>query len=444
VSRSRSRRSRSLARSDALWARAERVIPCGTQTLSKAPSQFVRGIYPKYLVGGRGCRVTDADGNEYIDYPMALGAILLGHAAPPVVEAVERQARAGTLFTLMHPLEVEVAERLAALVPSAEMVRFVKNGSDATEAAVRVARAYTGRERVAYSGYHGWHDWFAGTTPRPAGVPRSLAALARPFVYNRPDTLAALFDEHPGEYAAVILEQGDEEPRDGFLARVRDLAHRHGAVFVWDEIVTGLRWAPGGAQERYGVRPDLACFGKALANGLPLAAVVGSRPLMAEFERVFVSMTHGGDCLALAAARAVLDEVVRLPVVEHLWEMGARWMAGARAAVAAAGVAATVAGAPPRTQLVFAPQGGYAAAEVRSLFLQEAVDRGVLFGVPIFMSWAHGPEDLAETLAAVGEALDVVASAVRSGTLHERLEGEPVAPVFRPAVAAPGLAEAVP
>jgi glutamate-1-semialdehyde aminotransferase len=426
--------------SEALWARAERVIPCGTQTLSKAPSQFVRGVYPTYLVRGRGCRVWDADGHEYVDYPMALGAILLGHAHPAVAEAVARQAREGTLFTLMHPLEVEVAERLCDLVPCAEMARFVKNGSDATAAAVRIARAYTGRERVAYCGYHGWHDWFAGTTARAAGVPAALRALVRPFVYNQPESLSALLDAHPGEYAAVILEQGGEEPREGFLGRVRDLAHRHGAVFVWDEIVTGLRYARGGAQERYGVVPDLACFGKALGNGLPIAAVVGSRPLMQEFERVFVSMTYGGDALALAAARAVLEEVRERPVVEHLWHVGGRWLDGIRAAVAAAGVAVAVEGVPPRSQLVFAAQQGSPADLVRSLFLQECVKRGVLFGVPVFMSFSHGTADVDQTLAAAAEALEVVARALRTGTVAARLEGEPAGTVFRPAAPAAPLA----
>jgi glutamate-1-semialdehyde aminotransferase len=410
--------SRSLVESEALWERAEAVIPCGTQTLSKAPSQFVNGVYPKYLVRGRGCRVTDADGNQYIDYPMALGAILLGHAYPKVADAVARQAREGTLFTLMHPLEVEVAERLCGLVPCAEMARFMKNGSDATTAAVRLARAYTGRSRVAYCGYHGWQDWFAGTTPRAAGVPAALPALLRPFAYNRIETLEAVLAEHPGEYAAVILEHGGEEPEDGFLARVRDLAHRHGAVFIWDEIVTGLRWAAGGAQEFYGVTPDLACFGKALGNGLPIAAVVGTKALMAEFERVFVSMTFGGDVLALAAARAVLDEVVRRPVVAHLWELGTTWIEGMRAVIAESGVDVQLVGAPPRSALTFADQGGHTANEVRSLFLQEC------------------PADIADTLSAARAALEVVATALRTGTLEERLEGDTADVVFRPA--APG------
>jgi glutamate-1-semialdehyde aminotransferase len=418
--------------SDAWWERATRVIPAGTQTLSKAPSQFVRGVYPKYLVRGSGCRVTDADGHEYVDYPMALGAVLLGHAYPPVAEAVARQARDGTIFTLLHPLEVEVAERIVDLVPCAEQVRFMKNGSDATSAAIRLARAYTGRERVAYCGYHGWQDWYAGATVRPAGVPSSLPGLLAPFTYNRIETLAAVLDAHPGEYAAVILEQGGDEPEDDFLGRVRDLAHRHGAVFVWDEIVTNFRYALGGAQERYGVTPDLACLGKALGNGVPIAAVAGCKALMAEFDRVFVSMTYGGDTLALAAARAVLDELVTQPVLQHLWSLGTRWLAGARAAVAASGLDVTVGGAAPRSHLAFAAQGGFTADEVRSLYLQECVQRGILFGVPIFMSWSHQEPDVARTLDVVAEALAITANAVRAGTVREQLLGPPVEPIARP------------
>ena len=422
---------------DALWARAEACIPAGTQTLSKKPSQFVRGVYPKYLTSGRGARVTCPDGYEYLDYPMALGAILLGHAYPAVVEAVERQARSASLFTLLHPLEVEVAERLCDLVPCAEMARFMKNGSDATTAAIRVARAYTGRQRVAYCGYHGWQDWFAGTTPLPDGVPAGAADTVRPFEYNRPETLAALLDAHPGEYAAVIFEQPGDEPAPGFLATVRDLTHRHGAVLVWDEIVTGLRYARGGAQERYGVTPDLACFGKALGNGLPIAALVGRRDLMRVLERVFVSMTYGGDALALAAARVVLDTVAREPVVEHLWTLGERWLAGARARVGAAGVGMTVGGTAPRSHFGFTPIGDCTADELRSLFLQECVKRGILFGVPIFMSYSHREADVAKTLGVLEEALAVVAAAVAHGTVRTQLEGLPVEPVFRPA--APGV-----
>ena len=427
-------------RSEALWARAERCIPCGTQTLSKAPSQFVNGVYPKYLASGRGCRVTDVDGHEYVDYPMALGAILLGHAHPVVVEAVRRQVAEGTLFTLMHPLEVEVAERLCAIVPCAEQVRFVKNGSDATAAAVRVARAYTGRERVAYCGYHGWHDWFAVTTPRSAGIPAALGPLVRPFAWNDAESLARVLAEHPGEYAAVILEAPGVDPAPGFLAAVRAHADRAGAVFVWDEIVTGLRWAPGGAQERYGVTPDLACFGKALGNGLPIAAVLGRRALMAEFERVFVSMTYGGDVLALAAARAVLDTIATEPVIPHLWTLGERWLAGARAAIAASGVPMRVGGHAPRSHFEFDDAGDYGGQEVRGLLLQECVKRGVLFGVPIFMTWSHDDVAVDQTLAAFADALAIVARALATGTLRERMEGARPEAVFRPA--APGTVRA--
>ncbi|MDE3019862.1 MAG: aminotransferase class III-fold pyridoxal phosphate-dependent enzyme, partial [Nitrospirota bacterium] len=359
--------------SESLWRRAENVIPCGTQTLSKGPDQFVRGVYPIYLQRGEGCHVWDVDGNEYIDYPMALGPILLGYQYPTVHEAVVRQLGEGTTFTLMHPKEVELAEALVECIPCAEMVRFAKNGSDVTAAAVRAARAYTSREQVAFCGYHGWQDWYAVTTSRPAGVPTMLKGLAHAFEFNKTETLERIFLDHPGDIAAVILEVGGENPHPGFLEQVKALAHRHGAVFIWDEIVTGFRLALGGAQEYYGVTPDLACFGKGMANGFPLSAVVGRRDLMKTFERVFFSMTYGGETLSLAAALATLQVLRTEPVIAHLWAQGAKFRDGVAAAAAAAGVPVKLIGQPPRSALIFSDRSGEESTLVKSLFMQECV-----------------------------------------------------------------------
>jgi glutamate-1-semialdehyde 2,1-aminomutase/spore coat polysaccharide biosynthesis protein SpsF len=416
------------ARSESLWARGRALIPCGTQTLSKGPDQFVRGVYPIYLARGAGSHVFDVDGNEYIDYPMALGAILLGHAYPRVVEAVTAQARDGSVFTLMHPLEVELAARLVDAIPCAEMVRFMKNGSDATSAAIRVARAYTGREAVAYCGYHGWHDWYAITTPRNAGVPARLGELMHRFDYNDLAALERIFAR--GErLAAVIFEQGGAAPAPGFLEGMRALCDRHGTVLIWDEIVTGFRYALGGAQEYYGVTPDLACVGKAMANGMPLAAVVGRRDLMETFSRVFVSMTFGGEALSLAAAIATIDEIRERDVIGHLWRQGARLTAGLRQA---AGEIATLEGVAPRGGFAFRDAAGFSAAEIRSLFLQETLRRGILFGVPIFTTFSHSDDDIAETIGAAAEAFGIVAAALERGDLRARLRGEVAGAVFRP------------
>ena len=256
------------------WERAQRVIPLGTQTLSKSPTQFVQGALPIYLERGAGARVWDVDGNEWLDYPMALGPVILGYAEPAVDDAVREQLARGITFTLMHPLEVEVAERIVAMCPGVEAVRFAKSGSDAMSGAIRAARAITDRDIVLVGGYHGWHDWYIGTTTRNRGVPKAVIDLTDGFAFNDVDDLRRVLERHAGSVAAVVLEPaGADVPEPGYLQAVVDLAHEHGALAVFDEVITGFRLAPGGARERYGVEPDLSCYGKALGNGMPIAAV---------------------------------------------------------------------------------------------------------------------------------------------------------------------------
>ena len=414
------------------WERAIRVIPNGTQTLSKGPDQFVRGVSPIFLERGRGSHVWDVDGNEYVDYPMALGPILLGYDFPPVTEAVCRQARDGTTFTLMHPLEVEVAERLCTMVPCAEMVRFGKNGADATSAAVRVARAYTGREEIAYCGYHGYQDWFAITTSRNAGIPASYARHIHRFEYNDLATLERVFRERKGKVAAVIMEQPGSEPEGGFLARVGEVARQHGAVFILDEIVTGFRYARGGAQELYGVIPDLACLGKGMANGYPISAVVGRRDVMMAFEKVFFSTTYGGETIALAAARATLEALEREPVIEHIWRQGRALRRGIEDAAREWHIPLRLGGNPPRSGLVFEDGDGRESSELRTLFMQETVKRGVLFGGPVFISYSHSDADIRHTVDVVTDAFRIMRRALDDGSVGTLLEGESVGTVFRP------------
>ncbi|MBI3463388.1 MAG: aminotransferase class III-fold pyridoxal phosphate-dependent enzyme [Planctomycetes bacterium] len=418
--------------SEAWWARGRDIIPAGTQTLSKGPNQFVDGVYPKYLTRGQGAYVCDVDGNWYIDYPMALGPIILGHAYPRVIEAAARQMTTGTTFTLMHPLEVEVAELLVDMIPCSEMVRFGKNGSDVTTAAVRIARSYTGRDHIAYCGYHGWQDWYACVTQRDAGLPRELKQWMHPFAWNQTETLEAIFAEYSGGVAAVILEVPGQDPAPGFLEQVQVIARRHGAVLIFDEIVTGFRFALGGAQQRFGVTPDLACFGKAMANGFPLSALVGRRELMRELERVFFSMTFGGEVVSLAAAKATLEELRERPVVEHLWSMGMMWRQGFAELADHIGAPVRLDGHPPRSGFVFSPVGRYEPLMLKGLFIQETVKRGVLFGGPIFMTYSHGPDEIQQTLAACGEALDVLVGAIRDDNVFDCLEGTPPTTVFRP------------
>lgn len=423
---------RRLEKSDALWARAQKLIPCGTQTLSKGPNQFVQGVSPKYLARGKGSHVWDVDGGEYIDYPMSLGAIILGHAYPDINAAVARQLKDGTLYTLMHPLEVEVAEQLHETIPCAEQVRFGKNGSDVTMAAVRVARAASGRDLIAYCGYHGWQDWFAVTTPRNKGIPTVFKDLIFPFTYNDPQSLADLLDSRPNSFAAVIMEVPGEEPSDGFLKKVCGLAHKHGALFILDEIVTGFRFAPGGAQELYGVTPDLACVGKALGNGFPISALVGKKEYMKELEQVFFSMTFGGDTMSLAAAAATLKVLKSKDVCTAIWKKGRQLMDGFNALSAEIGSTVRLVGHPPRMSISCKDWDGEDSLDVKSLFLQETHKRGILFGGPVFPTFSHSDKDIARTLDASADAMRIVKRAVEEKDIDRYMEGKKLTVVFRP------------
>jgi glutamate-1-semialdehyde aminotransferase len=425
--------TRRFDRSMSWLARARQVVPGASQTLSKGPGMFVEGAYPVFLERGRGCRVWDVDGNEYVDYILGLASITLGYGYPAVTEAVARQLERGSIFSLPHPLEVEVSERLTEVIPCAEMVRFVKTGSEADAAAIRIARAATGRDVVVYCGYMGWHDWHAVTTPRSKGIPKDFSRLIAPFDYNDLASLEAALDEHHGRVAAVIMEAVLlDAPAPGFLAGVKAAAHRHGALLIFDEIVTGFRWAVGGAQERFGVVPDLAAFGKGMANGLPLAAVVGPRELMREFDDVFVSSTFGGDTLALAACLATLDEYRKHPVIEHLWRMGRRFQEGFSTLAARLGVPARVTGYPVHPKIVFDHGSPETRRLLMSLFLQESAARGAIFHFAGFnVSYSHSESDVDETLGACEGALRVVGEAVADGRIGDRLRGRPYAEAFR-------------
>jgi glutamate-1-semialdehyde 2,1-aminomutase len=420
-------------RSMSWLARARQVVPGAAQTLSKGPSMFVEGAYPVFLERGRGCRVWDVDGHEYIDYILGLASITLGYVYPPVVEAVARQLGQGSIFSLPHPLEVEVSERLRDVIPCAEMARFLKTGSEADAAAVRVARAATGRDVVLFAGYAGWHDWHAITTPRSKGIPKDFARLIAPFDYNDLGSLERALDEHHGRVAAVIMEPVLlDAPAKGFLEGVKAVAHRHGALLIFDEIISGFRWAVGGAQEYFGVVPDLATFGKGMANGLPLSAVVGRAELMREFEDIFVSSTFGGDTLALAACLATLDEYASRPVIDHLWRMGRRFQDGFRAAAARLGVPARCIGYPVHPKIVIDHRAPETQRLLMSLFLQETGRRGVIFHFAGFnISYSHAEADVDQSLQACEEALSLVGAALGDGRIAERLEGKPYTEAFR-------------
>jgi glutamate-1-semialdehyde 2,1-aminomutase len=422
-------------RNSGAWLqRAEAVIPLGSQTFSKSRVVFPVGVSPLFLTRGKGSRVWDVDGNEYIDFVNGLLAVSLGYGDPDVTAAVAAQLADGVSFSLPHPLEAEVAERICAMVPCAEAVRFGKNGSDATAGAVRIARAYTGRDRVAVCGYHGWQDWYIGSTTRDLGVPASTKSLTHTFTYNDTASLQKLLDDHPGEFAAVILEPMNVSwPEAGFLPQLRELTRRHGALLIFDETITGFRFARGGAQELFGVTPDLATFGKGVANGFPLSIVAGRREFMKLMEEIFFSFTFGGEALSLAATRAVLDKLEREPVLQTIHHQGRKVLDQVGAVIARHGLDGVfkLSGHPSWSFLLVADAQRYTHLAIKTYFLQEMFARGILMLGTHNISYAHSDADLVQLTRAYDEVLGLIAAALESDDLLERLRCDVLEPVFK-------------
>ena len=422
------------AGSTALLARARKTIPLGSQTFSKSYLQYPRDRTPLFVSHGSGGRIYDVDGNEFVDLIAGLLPVVLGYRDPDVDGAIRRQLDRGISFSMTTDLEADLAERLKRLVPCAEMVRYGKNGSDATTAAIRLARAATGRERVAVCGYHGWHDWYIGSTTRDKGVPEPVRQLTDKFAYNDLRAIEALVAKHPGRHAAVILEpMNATDPAPGFLQGLRDLCTREGIVLVFDEIITGFRYALGGAQQLFGVKPDLACFGKAMANGMPLSAVVGRSDLMMEMEEIFFSGTFGGEALSLVASIATIDKLERENGIERLWATGQTIADGVGKLVAKHGLGNVVSlnGCAPWKLVALKGTDTARVEAIKTKFVMEMHSRGVLMSSSHNVMVAHSAADIAQVLWAYDETLATLALALASNGLEESLPCPVVQPVFK-------------
>ena len=424
---------RKFALSNQLYERALKTIPLASQTFSKSAMNFVRGASPLFLDRGDGCRVWDVDGNEYIDYVLALMPVVLGYRDPDVDAAVRRQLDKGIIFSLSTELEIELAERLVRLIPCAEMVRFGKNGSDATSAAVRLARAHTGRDRIGVCGYHGWHDWYIGTTTRSLGVPPAVRALSTTFPYGDVEFVERMLAADPNGFAAVVLEPvAANGPSVEFLRALRALTERYGVVLIFDEIVSGFRMDLGGAQRTVGVTPDLAAFGKAMANGMPIAAVVGRRDIMRRMEDIFFSGTFGGEALSLAASIATIDKLEKLNGPARIEALGRRLIAGINAILTPAVPSASITGMGWHPMVTVAESDPARRVTVVSLLRQELVANGILAGGGINTSLAHDNEAVVSaTVQAWRNAATAVAAALASGTPERFLRGDLIRPVFQ-------------
>jgi glutamate-1-semialdehyde aminotransferase/spore coat polysaccharide biosynthesis protein SpsF (cytidylyltransferase family) len=424
-----------LDKSFAWLERSERVIPGAAQTYSKSWRHHIRGVTPVFLDRGKGALVTDVDGNQYVDLIQGLLPNILGYANDEVDRAAYDRARHGHSFSLAHPIEVELAERLCRLIPCAEMVRFGKNGSDATAGAVRVARAYTKREHVAVCGYHGWQDWYIGTTSRCAGVPMAVRELAHPFPYNDAEALDALLSSKPNQFAAVIMEPVNFNwPHPGYLERVKEIAHRHGALLIFDEICSGFHFQLGGAQAIFGVTPDLATFGKAMGNGWPISCIVGRRDVMRVFEDAFVSFTFAGDVAAMAASMKVLDMLEFGDAYARMNAAGTKLFDGARVMAAAVGLKDSfqLKGHPHWSLFSFVDANGVDDPATRALWVQELTRRNVLILTTFNVSAALDESSVTTVLSAFAHAFKRVAKARSLGVRPETwLDGPIPVPAFR-------------
>lgn len=419
--------------SDALLARAEKHIPLGAQTFSKSKIQFPQKAAPLFLTHGRGGVSWDVDGNRYVDLVSGLLPNVLGYCDPDVDAAISNQLNRGISFSLSTALEAELAERLREIVPCAEMVRFGKNGTDATSAAIRLARAYTGRDHVVVMGYHGWQDWYIGSTTRFLGVPDAVRQLTHKAVFNDIDSLNTVFENNKGNIAAVIMEVvGVDAPKDGYLQAVQEMCRKNGTVLVFDEIISGFRVHEGGAQGYYGVTPDLATFGKAMGNGMPIAAIAGRADILKKMEDIFFSGTFGGEALSLAASIATIDKIRGKGVIKQLWDTGEKMTNVADRKIAQYGLqdVLSLKGLAPWKILSFRDHAAASAAAIKTRFLIEFMQNGVLLAASHNVSYAHNDADIAVLERAYDVTLAKIANQLEDGSLEKNLEVPVLKPVF--------------
>ena len=414
--------------------RAEATIPIGSQTFSKSRTQYPVGISPLFATRAKGPNLWDLDGHKYIDLVSNLASITLGYRNRKVDSAVRKQMNLGNGFSLPSTLEAVVAEKITSLVPSAEMVRFGKNGTDATSAAIRLARAYTGRDYVAVCGYHGWQDWFIGSTSRNKGVPKKTSALTLTFKYNDIKSLEKIFSKHPKGIAAVILEPMTYEfPENKFLEKTKKLCRKYGAILIFDETITGFRFSKGGAQEVFQVTPDLSTFGKGIANGYPLSVVCGSREIMREMENIFFSGTFGGELLSLAAANVVLGMHQKDEISPRLNKYGDELSRDLQKVIDQTDMSGLleIKGHPTWKFLEWKDGSEFTAPELKTYFMQEMFRRGILILSTHNVTLAHNKKIRGVVISKYERVLTLMKKAISEGNLKDKLEVMPLKPLFK-------------
>lgn len=435
-----------IARSLEMYQRARQIIPGATQLVSRRPTRYAFGTTPPFVKSGKGARVIDIDGNEYIDWVSGIGAIILGYCDPVVDHAVKEQISKGSVFSLTHELEVELAEELIKRIPCAEMVRYARTGGEACAISVRIARGVTGRDKILFCGYHGWHDWYLSANLNsetsldahllpdiePTGVPKVLAGTSIPFPYDDLPYLENLLEKNKGEVAAVIMEPlRTDHPPEGYLEQVIQLAHDYDTLVIFDEVTTGFRPSDGGVQKVYGVIPDLAVFAKSISNGYAMGAVVGKKEVMEPSERMFISSTYWGETIGLAAALTTLREVEKRDVPGKLDQLGATLISGINKIAGETGCPVRCGGINYHPRLQFDLPESIDPAGINTLYIQEMAKRGC-HGFPTFyLNAAQGEPEVQQTLDAVKETFTIIEKAVSSGKPDDFLDCDIQQEAFR-------------
>jgi len=435
-----------ISKGNALYNRAQQLIAGPTMLLSKKPSLYAPDCWPAYYRRAWGSQVEDIDGNVFVDFMGDVGATLLGRADPDVNAAVHQAVDSGNFCIQNYPRDIELAKTLTEIIPCAEQVRFVRGGGEADAVAIRIARGYTGKNLVAFCGYHGWHDWYLAANIAdhatldghlmpgllPLGVPKQLAGTALPFEYNNIDSLRELLESKPAQFAAIIMEVTRyNHPADGFLEGVRELANEHNAVLIFDEVVTGFRMALGGAQEYFSVTPDMSTFAKTISNGYPMGAVVGRREIMKTVENQFISSSYWTDAIGTAAAIANIDKIRQTNAIEYVWKVGKELMDGLNDALKTSGLDGEVKGWPSFFDLSFNHEDSDTLHAINTMYIRRQLARGFLCSHIHYMMTTHTEEQVQDYLAAAKLSMQEIKSALDKGTLLEEIDNKPSRPLFR-------------
>jgi len=403
-----------------------RLIPAQTQTFSRSAATFVEGVYPVYVKSANGSHFTDVDGNKFLDYLLGLGPITLGYNYKKVNSAITNQLKSGILFSLPHPIEIDLTELLCKTIPHTDMVKFEKSGSNAVTGAVRAARAITKKNKIAYCGSGGvWHDWYAASISRNDGVPSFNKKLIKIFDYNDSDGLEQIFEDNKNEISSIVLEPSVYEiPKKNFLHKVRKIADKNNAVLILDEVVTGFRFDLGGGQKFFDIKGDLVCFGKGMGNGLPISAITGKSEFMKIFEKLWVSTTNASETLSMAGTIATVSEMKEKKTIQKCWKIGKELFDGWNQIADSYNISSKMVGYHVRMTMQCLDSQGHESIELKALVLQEMVKQGIFMSPgPSFISYSHTESDVKTTLKAFSNVCKFIQNKINNDNFMNFLEG---------------------